>query len=86
MSLGRLPVLLLLLLLLLPPLGPVLLLLLLLPTLLLLPPGELLPLLCRRKGSTFVVPPGCTGVPDTPTWKRALSLPASNLTMMRQAQ
>jgi hypothetical protein len=50
--------------------------------LLLLPPGlgVLLPLLpCRLKGSTFVVPPGCNGVPDTPTWKRAPSLPVSNL-------
>jgi hypothetical protein len=43
--------------------------------------GVLLPLLlpCRLKGSTFVVPPGCRGVPDTPTWKRAPSLPVSSL-------
>jgi hypothetical protein len=57
--------------------------LLLLLLLLLLAPGfgVLLPLLvpCRLNGSTFVVPPGCRGVPETPTWKRALSLPVSSL-------
>jgi hypothetical protein len=62
--------------------------LLLLLLLLLLAPGfgVLLPLLlpCRLKGSTLVVPPGCRGVPDTPTWKRAPSRPVSSLQQQQQ--